>query len=364
MSSLYNKCKKVGNLPVDFGEKEAEKSMESLNKIINDILHEDQEDSNDSDKYNESFIKSIKNTEKHESIEIKDLNQLFNNYYFNNLDDEYSYDLEVDVLYIEKKDDDYKYSIEVTSKLIIDFNSTNDIIGVEMLDVSRILKIDEEELINPKTVNIEITTQNNETYLMDMEINGQHLIIYKNSNGVYYMNNNLFNTIQSYKNIFIEFNKLNIQNALIRQKQRKLIDISINIYKTERQNLKDAILTEIHYQIYLAIKQLFTDTNLSITLSDGTIYSTSREIITNCKVAKYISQNLTKEFNNYITDIICNEEIETVPDYLEYRYTEENKQIIMLITIQFDKLFKQQYNNVDLLNPPKEIKDIQYNIKT
>lgn len=101
-----------------------------------------------------------------------------NTYYFNNLDDEYSYDLEVDALYIEKKDDDYEYSIEVNSKLIIDFNSTNDIIGLEMLDVSRILKIDEEEFINPKTVNIKITPQNNETYLMDMEINGQHLIIY------------------------------------------------------------------------------------------------------------------------------------------------------------------------------------------
>ena len=113
-----------------------------------------------------------------------------NTYYFNNLDDEYSYDLEVDALYIEKKDDDYVYSIEVTSKLIIDFNSTNDIIGVEMLDVSKILKIDEKELINPKTANVEITTQNNETYLIDIEINGQHLIIYKNSNGVYYLNNN------------------------------------------------------------------------------------------------------------------------------------------------------------------------------
>ena len=113
-----------------------------------------------------------------------------NTYYFNNLDDEYSYDLEVDALYIEKKDDDYVYSIEVTSKLIIDFNSTNDIIGVEMLDVSKILKIDEKELINPKTANVEITTQNNETYLIDIEINGKHLIIYKNSNGVYYLNNN------------------------------------------------------------------------------------------------------------------------------------------------------------------------------
>lgn len=110
--------------------------------------------------------------------------------YFNNLDDEYSYDLEVDALYIEKKDDDYVYSIEVTSKLIIDFNSTNDIIGVEMLDVSKVLKIDEKELINPKTANVEITIQNNEIYLIDIEINGQHLIIYKNSNGIYYLNNN------------------------------------------------------------------------------------------------------------------------------------------------------------------------------
>lgn len=72
-----NEAMKVGNLPVNFGEKEAEKSMESLNQIINDILHEDQEDSNDSDKYNESFIKSIKNSEKQKSIEIKELNQLF-----------------------------------------------------------------------------------------------------------------------------------------------------------------------------------------------------------------------------------------------------------------------------------------------
>lgn len=72
-----NKLRNVGNLPLDFGEKEAEKSMESLNQIINELLQETQEDSHDSDQVNESFIKSIKNTEKQESIEIKDLNQLF-----------------------------------------------------------------------------------------------------------------------------------------------------------------------------------------------------------------------------------------------------------------------------------------------
>lgn len=72
-----NEAMKVGNLPVNFGETQAKKSMESLNQIINDILHEDQEDSNDSNQFNESFIKSIKNSEKQKSIEITDLNQLF-----------------------------------------------------------------------------------------------------------------------------------------------------------------------------------------------------------------------------------------------------------------------------------------------
>lgn len=261
-----NETMKVGNLPVDFGEKEAKKSMKSLNNIIDDILHGDHEDSNEA--FNESFIKTIKDREKQKSIEITDLNQLFEG---------------------------------------------SDIMWVKIMN----------------------------------------------------MLSSLFNTIQSYKDILIEYNKLNIQKSIIKQKQRELnIDISNSIGETVRKDIKDAILTEIHYQIYLAIKQLMINTNLSITLSDGTTYSTSREIITNCKVAKYISQNLTKEFNNYITDIICNEEIETVPDYLEYRYTEENKQVINILTTQFDKLFKQQYSNVDLLDPPKEIKDIQYNIKT
>lgn len=72
-----NEAMKVGNLPVNFGEIQAKKSMESLNQIINDILHEDQEDSDDSYQFNESFIKTIKDREKQKSIEITDLNQLF-----------------------------------------------------------------------------------------------------------------------------------------------------------------------------------------------------------------------------------------------------------------------------------------------
>lgn len=86
---MYNKCKKVGNLPVDFGEKEAEKSMESLNKKVNDILQGDQEDSDDSYQFNESFIKTIKDREKQKSIEITDLNQLFEEEYLTDEEAEY-----------------------------------------------------------------------------------------------------------------------------------------------------------------------------------------------------------------------------------------------------------------------------------
>lgn len=64
-----NETMKVGNLPVNFGEIQAKKSMESLNNIIDDILQGDQEDSDDSYPFNESFIKTIKDREKQKSIE-------------------------------------------------------------------------------------------------------------------------------------------------------------------------------------------------------------------------------------------------------------------------------------------------------
>ena len=67
---------RVGNLPLDFGETQAKKSMEPLNNTIHDILYGDQEKL-DSYQFNEHFIKSVKDREKQKSIEINDLNQLF-----------------------------------------------------------------------------------------------------------------------------------------------------------------------------------------------------------------------------------------------------------------------------------------------
>lgn len=67
------KGKRVGNLPLDFGETQAKKSMEQLNNTIHDILYGDQEKL-DSYHFNEPFIKSVKDREKQKSIEINDLN--------------------------------------------------------------------------------------------------------------------------------------------------------------------------------------------------------------------------------------------------------------------------------------------------
>ncbi len=59
--------KKVGNLPLDFGETRAKKSMEPLNNTIHDILYGDQKKL-DSYHFNEHFIKSVKDREKQKSI--------------------------------------------------------------------------------------------------------------------------------------------------------------------------------------------------------------------------------------------------------------------------------------------------------
>lgn len=68
--------KKVGNLPLDFGEIQAKKSMESLNKTINEILSEE-DDILDSHEFKDSFVKSVKDRENQKSVELDNLDELF-----------------------------------------------------------------------------------------------------------------------------------------------------------------------------------------------------------------------------------------------------------------------------------------------
>lgn len=63
-------------LPKNYGEIMAKRSMELLNNMIHDIVNGNQEKL-DSHHFNEPFIKSVKDREKQKSIETNDLNQLF-----------------------------------------------------------------------------------------------------------------------------------------------------------------------------------------------------------------------------------------------------------------------------------------------
>ena len=67
---------RVGDLPLDFGEVQARKSMESLNNIINEILSEEG-DIPDSYEFKDSFVKSVKDRENQKSVELENLDELF-----------------------------------------------------------------------------------------------------------------------------------------------------------------------------------------------------------------------------------------------------------------------------------------------
>ncbi len=56
------------------------------------------------------------------------------------------YDHQYDVLYIFKKDEKVKFSIEVLGNFVIDIGHNNKVVGIEIFDASKILKIPKKEL--------------------------------------------------------------------------------------------------------------------------------------------------------------------------------------------------------------------------
>lgn len=70
--------------------------------------------------------------------------------------DNYEYDIDVDALSIDHSAYNYAYSIEITSDLIIDVDNNKNVIGVELLNASKILNVDPQQLINPKKISVEI----------------------------------------------------------------------------------------------------------------------------------------------------------------------------------------------------------------
>ncbi|MDO5852330.1 MAG: DUF2283 domain-containing protein [Methanobacteriaceae archaeon] len=65
------------------------------------------------------------------------------------MSDIFEYDEDTDRFYISKKDYDYSYSIE-SNNLLLDMDSDNNIIGIELIDASKLLDIKQEYLVSPK----------------------------------------------------------------------------------------------------------------------------------------------------------------------------------------------------------------------
>lgn len=74
--------------------------------------------------------------------------------------DNYDYDIDVDALVLRKTDFDYAYSIEGTSEVRIDFDSKHNIIGIEVLDASRVLKETKTKLNNITNLRVDIIEKN------------------------------------------------------------------------------------------------------------------------------------------------------------------------------------------------------------
>lgn len=58
-----------------------------------------------------------------------------------------TYDLEADALYIGDLNQDINDTIQITNNLIIDYNNDDAVVGVEVLSLTHLLKINVEDLI-------------------------------------------------------------------------------------------------------------------------------------------------------------------------------------------------------------------------
>lgn len=71
-----------------------------------------------------------------------------------------SYDKEFNILYIYKEGMKAKFSIEVLDNFILDIGFKGTVVGIEILDASKILKVSKIQLENVKNANISTLIKN------------------------------------------------------------------------------------------------------------------------------------------------------------------------------------------------------------
>ncbi|RAP46413.1 MAG: hypothetical protein BZ136_07675 [Methanosphaera sp. rholeuAM74] len=75
--------------------------------------------------------------------------------------DRYAYDGDVDALFFEKEEYSYDYSLEITSEIVLDLNVNHNVIGLEVLDASKVLGVDTSFLNDSERITAVIVVADN-----------------------------------------------------------------------------------------------------------------------------------------------------------------------------------------------------------
>lgn len=71
------------------------------------------------------------------------------------------YDEEFDILYLRKENEKVSFSIKLGNNILVDVTKSSKIVGIEIFNASKFLKISVEELRNIKTANFRTVEKNN-----------------------------------------------------------------------------------------------------------------------------------------------------------------------------------------------------------
>ncbi len=175
----------------------------------------------------------------------------------------------------------------------------------------------------------------------------------------------LYDTLQSYLDILIAYDQLNVEKMRI---DGILDKHDINIREEDTTgpqdlafNIKDKIISQMTQDILITVKQIIRHIRLIILEHDDK-YTTSTEIIEHYNIKKNIHFEILDDMDVLITDILAYEVIYNDIDYLKAKYEVEVKDIISNISDQFNKLRDQKYEDIILLDDPDNITSVETTI--
>lgn len=175
----------------------------------------------------------------------------------------------------------------------------------------------------------------------------------------------LYDTLQSYLDILIAYDQLNVEKMRI---DGILDKHDINIREEDTTgpqdlafNIKDKIISQMTQDVLITVKQIIRHIRLVIIEHDNK-YTTSTDIIEHYNIKKNIQFLILDDMDVLLADILAYEVIYNDIDYLKAKYDIEVKAIISNISDQFNNLRDQEYDEITLLDEPNNITSVETTI--